>query len=411
MRWRSFSADVSRETFFAMRADMAMDETGDGANLGFGLYLHWPFCQAKCPYCDFNSHVAARIDQGRWLAAYLKELDRAKTETEGRVLQSVFFGGGTPSLMDPEIVAAILDRVKRNWPMSNDPEITMEANPTSVEAGRFAAYREAGVNRVSVGVQAMDDGALRRLGRMHSAKEAERAVEVALATFARVNMDLIYARQDQSLADWNGELTRALNLGTRHISLYQLTIEEGTVFHQRNALGQLKGLPDEDLSADLYMMTQELCDRAGLPAYEISNHARPGEESRHNLTYWRGGDYIGVGPGAHGRLTIDGFRVATEAEARPDHWLNMVEEADSGELPRARLTGGDAGAEYLMMGLRLREGVSLDRFQRLAGREIEETRLNWHISDGLLEQGRGRLRATPKGAMVLNEVLRTLLLG
>ena len=379
------------------------------SNLGFGLYIHWPFCQSKCPYCDFNSHVAARVDQKRWQAAMVSELDRVSRETTGRILQSVFFGGGTPSLMEPGLVAAILDKVRSSWPMSNDPEITLEANPTSVEAGRFADYRQAGVNRVSIGVQALNDDALLKLGRMHTTKEAMRAVEIAQTTFPRFNFDLIYARQGQDRADWDRELGEAFAMNPQHLSLYQLTIEEGTVFHERNRRGQLGGLPDEDLSADLYLMTQDRCERAGLPAYEVSNHAAKGEESRHNLTYWRGGDYIGIGPGAHGRLTVGGRRVATEALRSPDAWLAAVETAGHGELPRHALSPDEAGSEFCLMGLRLREGIPIQRFQELSGHGLDRRRIDAMVSDGLLHPEPSQLQATPAGMLVLNAILRELL--
>ncbi|MEM8539192.1 MAG: radical SAM family heme chaperone HemW, partial [Pseudomonadota bacterium] len=267
---------------------------------GFGLYLHWPFCEAKCPYCDFNSHVVRSIDQQAWADAYLSEIDRIGTETDGRVLRSVFFGGGTPSLMAPEIVDAILTRVRATWPIANDIEITLEANPTSVEAGRFAAFRDAGVNRVSMGVQALNDKDLRALGRLHTAAEAMLAFDIARNVFDRVSFDLIYARQGQSLSAWRNELNAALSLAVDHLSLYQLTIEEGTAFGARYAAGKLRDLPDDDLSADMYALTQEVCAARGFDGYEVSNHARQGAESAHNQIYWRYGDYAGIGPGAHG---------------------------------------------------------------------------------------------------------------
>ena len=381
----------------------------ESSNLGFGLYIHWPFCQSKCPYCDFNSHVASAIDQGRWQSAFLSELDRTGRETAGRILQSVFFGGGTPSLMDPDLVAAILDKVRATWPMSNDPEITLEANPTSVEAGRFAEYRQAGVNRVSIGVQALNDEALRQLGRMHSAKEAVRAIEIAQTTFPRFNFDLIYARQGQSLVDWDRELSEAFALSPKHLSLYQLTIEEGTVFHERNRRGLLAGLPGEDLAADLYLLTQERCEASGLPGYETSNHAAAGEESRHNLTYWRGGDYIGIGPGAHGRLGLAGKRVATEAPRSPEVWLNSVETRGHGELPRHDLGPEEVGSEFCLMGLRLREGIALARFEEISGRGLDLQRIEDLVSNGLLHPDSERLRVTSAGMLVLNAILRDLL--
>jgi putative oxygen-independent coproporphyrinogen III oxidase len=385
------------------------DRMTQTANLGFGLYIHWPFCLSKCPYCDFNSHVAAKIDQKRWQAAFLAEIERASQETSGQILQSVFFGGGTPSLMDPDLVATILEKVRASWAMSNDPEITLEANPTSVEAGRFAAYRQAGVNRVSVGVQALDDESLRRLGRMHTVKEAVRAVEIAQSTFPRFNFDLIYARQGQTLSDWDQELAEACALGARHMSLYQLTIEEGTVFHERNRKGLLTGLPDEDLAADLFQFTQRKCEEAGLPAYEVSNHAVPGEESRHNLTYWRGGDYVGIGPGAHGRLTKDGKRVATEARKQPEDWLRAVETEHSGEYPRHILTSDQAGSEYCLMGLRLRDGISVSRYEQLSGRRLDPRKLRSLGEDGLIQFDETHLRTTSKGMLLLNGILRELL--
>jgi oxygen-independent coproporphyrinogen-3 oxidase len=307
---------------------------------GFGLYLHWPFCQSKCPYCDFNSHVAASIDQRRWQRAYLAEIDRIGAETRGRVLNTVFFGGGTPSLMDPDIVAAVLDRVRATWTVANDWEVTLEANPGSVEAERFRAYREAGVNRLSMGVQALNDTDLRRLGRLHSLDEALGAFETARASFDRVSFDLIYARQDQTPDDWGRELDRALRMAVDHLSLYQLTIEDGTAFGARHAAGGLRGLPDDDRSVALYDMTQDRCAAAGMPAYEVSNHARPGAESRHNLIYWRGGDYAGIGPGAHGRLTLNGQRYATEAPRAPGAWLERVERDGCGEAPRTGMRYG-----------------------------------------------------------------------
>lgn len=375
---------------------------------GFGLYIHWPFCQSKCPYCDFNSHVASRIDQSAWLDAYLAEIGRAGAETKGQVLQSVFFGGGTPSLMDPEVVARIIEAVRATWPMSNAPEITLEANPTSVEAGRFAAYGMAGVNRVSIGVQALNDVDLRRLGRMHSAREALNAIEIARSIFSRVNFDLIYARQGQGASEWRSELQQALQLGPTHLSLYQLTIEEGTVFHERQARGLLDGLPDEDLAADMFLMTQDLCAEAGLPAYEVSNHAVPGEESRHNMTYWRGGDYVGIGPGAHGRLTISGSRVATECVVDPAKWMRSVKEFGGGEAPRVQLSQQKAASEYLLMGLRMYEGIHLDRFAQLSDEPLDDETLGHLERQGLIKLGDNRIRVTESGMPILNMILRDL---
>ena len=380
----------------------------DWRNGGFGLYLHWPFCQSKCPYCDFNSHVSAQIDQARWARAYLTEIDRLAEETQGRVLQSVFFGGGTPSLMDPDLVCAILDRVRARWPQTNDWEVTLEANPGSVEAGRFKGYADAGVNRISMGIQALNDDDLRKLGRMHSVAEATAAFDVARKAFDRVSFDLIYARQDQSLAAWGRELTEALSMAVDHLSLYQLTVEDGTAFGDRFAKGGLKGLPDEDLSTDMYELTQDLCGAAGLPAYEVSNHAAPGMESRHNLIYWRGGDYIGIGPGAHGRLTLNGTRWATDAPRAPGQWLAQVEAGRTGEAARDRVSGAERALEYLIMGLRLSEGIDLDRYRNFAGQDIDSNKINGLVDIGMVRLTHRSLAATAKGRLVLNAVIREL---
>ena len=375
---------------------------------GFGLYLHWPFCQSKCPYCDFNSHVVVSIDQNRWKQAYLAEIERAGRETRGRILDTVFFGGGTPSLMEPDLVAAIIDKIRATWPMGNDPEITLEANPGSVEAGRFRGFRDAGITRISMGMQAMNDADLRRLGRLHSAAEARAAFEVARRCFDRISFDLIYARQDQSLDHWRAELTEALALAADHLSLYQLTIEDGTAFGDRFARGGLRGLPDDDLSADMYALTQDLCDAAGMPAYEVSNHARPGSESRHNLIYWRGGDYVGIGPGAHGRLTLGGTRWATEAPKAPGAWLKMVESDTAAELARNAIRGRDHAEEYLLMSIRLTEGLETARFTDLAGSPLNQGKLDHLTGLGLLIQHDGRVRVTASGRIVLNAIIRDL---
>jgi putative oxygen-independent coproporphyrinogen III oxidase len=375
---------------------------------GFGLYLHWPFCQSKCPYCDFNSHVAARVDQTRWQRAYLTEIDRVGALTGGRILNSVFFGGGTPSLMDPELVSAILDRVRQTWTLANDVEITLEANPGSVEAGRFRAYGQAGVNRLSMGLQALNDVDLKRLGRLHTVAEAQAAFEVARAHFDRISFDLIYARQYQNLKDWKAELRTALGMAADHLSLYQLTVEDGTAFGDRFAKGGLKGLPDEDLAADFYEATQEICGAAGMAAYEVSNHSRPGAESRHNLIYWRGGDYVGIGPGAHGRLTLGGMRRATEAARAPGDWLARVEAAGSGESATEVLSAADRAAEYLIMGMRLTEGVSIRRYEALSGERFNSNTIKELEDSGLLMNRDDHLAATDKGRLVLNHVIRRL---
>lgn len=381
----------------------------DWRHAGFGLYLHWPFCQSKCPYCDFNSHIAARIDQTRWLRAFEAEIDRIGALTEGRVLNTVFFGGGTPSLMEAGTVQGILDRIRATWTLANDVEITLEANPGSVEAARFEGYAKAGVNRVSLGIQALDPDDLRRLGRMHSVEEAAKAIAIAQSTFDRVSIDLIYARQNQTLTAWQDELRRALDFGTSHLSLYQLTIEDGTVFGQMHAKNLLRGLPEEDLSADMFELTQEITRQAGLPAYEVSNHARPGDESRHNLIYWRMGDYAGIGPGAHGRLTIDSTRFATEAERQPTPWLERTLAGPGSAESQERLSAEDRAAEYLMFALRLKEGASLDRFRALAGTPPSPRGLAEMTALGFLHQDGDRIHTSETGVMMLNGILRALL--
>ena len=381
----------------------------DWRHAGFGLYLHWPFCQSKCPYCDFNSHVAARIDQTRWLRAFEAEIDRIGALTRGRVLNTVFFGGGTPSLMEAATVQGILDRIRATWTLANDVEITLEANPGSVEAARFDGYAKAGVNRVSLGIQSLDPEDLRRLGRMHTVDEAAKAIAIAQTTFDRVSIDLIYARQNQTLAAWRDELHRAIDFGTSHLSLYQLTIEDGTVFGQMHAKNLLKGLPEEDISADMFELTQEITRAAGLPAYEVSNHARPGDESRHNLIYWRMGDYAGIGPGAHGRLTLDSTRFATEAERQPTPWLHRTLASPGSSETTDRLSPEDRANEYLMFALRLREGASLSRFAALARQPLSEKALAEVEALNFLTRDGDTIRTTETGVMMLNGILRALL--
>lgn len=388
---------------------MSADLAEDWREGGFGLYVHWPFCASKCPYCDFNSHVATTIDHQLWAEAYLSEIDRVGALTPGRVLQSIYFGGGTPSLMAPETVEDVIRHAADRWHFSNDIEITLEANPSSVEAERFAAYRAAGVNRVSIGVQALRDEDLARLGRLHTVDEARRAIELGQKVFDRVSFDLIYAREGQSVEAWSSELREAIALGTDHLSLYQLTIEPGTAFARRKAAGGLRGLPDEDLAADLFLATSEITDEAGLPAYEISNHARSGAESRHNLVYWRYGDYAGIGPGAHGRLTLAGHKVATEGFSNPRTWLENITAGGTGERPPATIPWPEAAEEYLMMSLRLAEGTDPVRYERLAGRTLNTSKINWLESIGLIEEEAGRLRASLSGRAVLNELLAELL--
>ncbi|MCZ4267537.1 radical SAM family heme chaperone HemW [Rhodobacteraceae bacterium G21628-S1] len=380
----------------------------DWRNGGFGLYVHWPFCQAKCPYCDFNSHVVSQIDQSAWVTAYQSELRRMGELLPDRLLNSIFFGGGTPSLMHPDTVAAVIEAARENWTFANDIEISLEANPGSVEAGRFGGYRDAGVNRISMGIQALNDDDLRRLGRIHSVDEARTAFDVARNCFDRVSFDLIYARQGQTLEAWKAELSEALSMAIDHLSLYQLTIEDGTAFGDRYARGKLRDLPTDDNAADMYLATQDICDAYGLPGYEISNHARPGAESRHNQIYWRYGDYVGVGPGAHGRITLNGQRYATEAPRAPGAWLDAVKKG-RGLLPFEILKPEDQVVEHMMMGMRLFEGLDLERHEALAGKPLSEKKIQELTDWGMIIVDGARLRATSQGRAVLNAVLRELL--
>ena len=376
---------------------------------GFGVYVHWPFCAAKCPYCDFNSHVRhSPPDQARFAEAFAREIAATAARAPGRTVTSIFLGGGTPSLMEPSTVAAILDEIAKHWTVAANAEITMEANPSSVEAERFRGYRAAGVNRVSLGVQALNDADLKFLGRLHNVEEARRAIELARAIFPRLSFDLIYARPGQTVEAWERELKEALGLAADHLSLYQLTIEEGTPFFGLWKAGKLK-TPDEDRAADLYAVTHAVCDAAGMPAYEISNHAAPGAESRHNLVYWRYGEYAGVGPGAHGRLVIDGRRHAIAAERAPEAWLGKVESWGDGVVADDILSPEEEGDEMLLMGLRLAEGIDLARYRSLCGRMMDETRVADLIAHGMVERaGRERLRATRSGFFVLDAVVADL---
>jgi oxygen-independent coproporphyrinogen-3 oxidase len=374
----------------------------------FGIYAHWPFCRAKCPYCDFNSHVRhGGIDEGRFLSAYLTELRHFGALAPERSVTSIFFGGGTPSLMRPATVSAIIDAVDEHWYLESDAEITLEANPTSVEAENFAGYRTAGVNRLSLGVQALDDESLKALGRQHSAAEALDALALAKRHFDRVSFDLIYVRQGQTVKAWEAELSRALDHAADHLSLYQLTLEEGTPFAARYAAGTLR-IPDVARARALYQLTQELCDAAGLPGYEVSNHARPGSESRHNLLYWRGHDYAGIGPGAHSRITVDGAKRAISAIKSPEGWLAEVEIRGHGLVSDEVLSAREAAEEYLLMGLRLSEGIDLGRLASLNGQRLNNDRVRALAGDGLLKRDGDRLAATPKGRLVLNRLILEL---
>jgi oxygen-independent coproporphyrinogen-3 oxidase len=370
----------------------------------FGVYVHWPFCLSKCPYCDFNSHVHDRIDHDAWAGAYLRETDHYAALTPGRTVETVFFGGGTPSLMKPQTVAAVLEHIKKRWKTAPDWEVTLEANPTSVEADKFKGFRDAGVNRVSLGVQALDDASLKALGRTHSAAEARKAVGIARDYFGRYNFDLIYARPKQTPQEWAQELRAALPQTNGHMSLYQLTIEPGTAFHTLHARGDLI-IPDNDTAGDFYDVTQEIMDEAGMPAYEISNHARPGQESRHNLIYWRYGDYAGIGPGAHGRLTLDGKKQATRGHRAPDIWLKRVGEDGHGGHPFEEVSPGQQRDEAVMMGLRLKEGIELARFG------LPADRVQRLENEGLARSENGRLMPTAAGMIRLDSILGYLLRG
>ena len=375
----------------------------------FGVYVHWPFCLSKCPYCDFNSHVRREpIDEQRFLRAFHKEIAATAERVRDRTVSSIFFGGGTPSLMQPSTIASILNSIAQQWRVASDVEITLEANPTSVEATRFRGYRSAGVNRVSLGVQALDDRALAELGRMHTAREALDAVAIARSVFGRYSFDLIYARPGQQPNDWANELKTALSEAGEHLSLYQLTIEADTPYAALHKAGKLK-TPDDDLARTLYDTTLEICAAHGLPAYEISNHARPGAECRHNLVYWRGQEYAGIGPGAHGRLDIDGERHATATEKQPETWLTRVEAEGHGLITDDELTSEERGDEFLLMGLRLAEGIEIGRYQELSGRQLDPVRIADLSSHGLIETtSEGRLRVTLPGFPVLDAVVADL---
>ena len=375
----------------------------------FGVYVHWPFCLSKCPYCDFNSHVRhAAIDEARHVRAFAAEIAATAARVPGRTVSTIFFGGGTPSLMQPGTVGAILEAIAKHWSIAPDVEVTLEANPTSVEATRFRGYRTAGVNRVSLGVQALNDAELKTLGRLHTAQEALDAVAIARKVFERYSFDLIYARPGQTPKAWTSELKSAIAEAAEHLSLYQLTIEQDTPFAALHAAGKLV-TPDEDLARALYDTTQEVCSASGLPAYEISNHARPGAECRHNLVYWRGHEYAGIGPGAHGRLDIAGERRATATERRPEAWLMRVEALGHGVVIDETLSHVEIADEFLMMGLRLAEGIDPSRYEQIAGRPIDERRVAILREEGAVEvTPEGRLRVTQSGFPVLDAVVADL---
>jgi oxygen-independent coproporphyrinogen-3 oxidase len=375
----------------------------------FGVYVHWPFCLSKCPYCDFNSHVRHQpIDEVRFARAFAREIETTAARTPGRTVTSIFLGGGTPSLMQPQTVGSILDSIGKYWNVASDVEVSLEANPTSVDATRFHGYRAAGVNRVSLGVQALDDASLKSLGRLHSAREALDAVAIARSAFDRYSFDLIYARPDQTPEMWTEELKLAISEAAEHLSLYQLTIEEGTPFFGLHAAGKLK-TPDEGLARILYDVTQEVCAQQGLPFYEISNHARPGAECKHNLVYWRGQEYAGIGPGAHGRLDIDGIRHAIATEKRPEAWVMRVEDNGHGVTSDETLNSEERADEYLLMGLRLAEGIDPARYQMLSGRALDDKRISILREEGaIIVDTNGRLRVTQEGFPVLDAVVADL---
>lgn len=378
---------------------------------GLAVYIHWPFCKYKCPYCDFNSHVRDNVVHRDWTSAYLREMRHTRELTGPREISSVFFGGGTPSLMEPETVAAVIDGIAQAWDLPKDTEITLEANPTSVEIGKLQGFKTAGINRVSLGVQAMNDADLKALGRQHSAAEALAAVETASKVFDRYTFDLIYARPAQTVAAWRAELQDALRHAPTHMSLYQLTIEEGTPFYTLHQRGELV-VPDENTAVEMYDTTQEIMEAHGMPAYEISNHARPGQESRHNLAYWRYRDYAGIGPGAHGRLTVDGEKHATRTHRAPEIWMQRVEAHGHGLQPFETVTQKQRGTEMLMMGLRLRDGVDIAALESETGAPFAQTvmpdRMAALESEGLVVYDGQRLTATPLGRKKLNAVISFL---
>jgi len=379
-----------------------------GAEEAFGVYVHWPFCLSKCPYCDFNSHVRhTSIDEARYVRAFTREIETTAERVRGRTVTTIFLGGGTPSLMQPATVGAILDAIGQHWSIAPDAEVTLEANPTSVEATRFAGYRAAGVNRVSLGVQALDDASLKELGRLHTAREALDAVAIARKAFERYSFDLIYARPGQTTEAWGAELARAIDEAAEHLSLYQLTIEPDTPFAALHASGKL-AIPDDDNARALYDVTQEVASAHGLPAYEISNHARAGAECRHNLVYWRYHEYAGIGPGAHGRLIVDGARHATSTEKRPESWLMRVEASGDGLVTDEALTRAEQADEYLLMGLRLAEGIDPRRYAAFSGHALDEARIAALVAEGMVESIDGRLRVTRAGFPVLDAVVADL---
>jgi len=380
----------------------------DWKNSGFGIYLHWPYCESKCPYCDFNSYVEKNVNWYEWELSFLSQLGFYYQETGDRRVNSIFFGGGTPSLMNPKLVSNIINHISNLWGFEDTVEITLEANPSSVESRRFAEFKAAGVNRVSIGVQALNNKDLKKLGRLHSVHDALNAIEIGKDTFDRVSFDLIYARQDQKLQDWELELKKALTLEPDHLSLYQLTIEPNTTFGNLREKGKLSGLPDENLGADLYHLTNNLCYKFGLNPYEVSNYSRKSHESIHNKIYWNYGDYLGVGPGAHGRITTQKGRFATQNYYSPIKWQkNALNNA--GESIRTLINGKDQADEMAMMGLRLNSGFSKERYFRLSGKKLNEKTLTFLISDNLITVENNFIKATAQGRVVLNRLILNIL--
>ena len=373
------------------------------------IYIHWPFCEAKCPYCDFNSHVRTSVNQDDWTEAYIKSLDFWAEKTNGKNISSIFFGGGTPSLMSEKSVSRIIETISKLWTCQRNMEVSLEANPSSVEAKKFKAFRQAGVNRISIGVQALNDNDLKRLGRLHTANEAKEAFEIAKDAFDRVSFDLIYARQYQTLQDWEHELLMALNMSVGHLSLYQLTIEDNTRFGELSLRGKLHGLPQDSISIDFYQLTQQICKSQNLNAYEISNHARQGEECQHNLNYWRGGQFIGVGPGAHGRVDYNGQRHLTETSFNPEVWLKQVQTNNIDQFTSERLSSTEQAEEYIMMGLRLEEGLDLDHYHQLSKQKLPKQKLDKLIFENLIHIRSNILKTTKYGKVLTNYVIRELL--
>jgi len=378
----------------------------------FGLYVHWPFCKKKCPYCDFNSHVQESVDQSLWRAAFKTELAYIAEFTKGKNLSSIFFGGGTPSLMEAQTVASILADANTHWAFDDDIEITLEANPTSIEAQKFQDFKAAGINRVSVGVQSLNDDALQFLGREHNAREAVRALEIAQKTFDRFSFDLIYARPDQTLKEWEEELSRAIDLSKGHISLYQLTIEQGTPFYIQHNRGDFK-IPETDLAADLYELTNKIMADANMPAYEVSNYAAEGHQSKHNMIYWRYDDYAGVGPGAHGRVTVDGAKYATRTHRAPDIWLERNKAQGHGYHAFEKLDAAQSFEECFMMGMRIAEGVSIEKLEHLSGKKFADIftsdKINSLAQEGLIIVTQTHIKPTQKGMQRLNSIMSYLL--